>query len=395
MRRSALLAVLFMVAITAARAGAQAPSAPPAAQPAPNDYTQDAAWLCRPGRQDACAIDLTATVVNADGSMTREDWKPGVDVPIDCFYVYPTISTDPGTFSDMTPDPAERNVVAQQFARFASVCRPFAPLYRQVTIAGLRQRLAGGGIDLGTGSPYDDVRDAWRDYLQRDNRGRGVVLIGHSQGSYVLIELLRHEIEGKPAQKQLVSAILTGTTISVPKGAVTGGTFKTLGPCHSARDTGCVISFSTYRATVPPPPNALFGRHENGQDALCTNPAGFSDGAADLHAYLSTAGRTITSQASPAAWVTGKTVDTPWVEVPGLVSARCTSNEFATYLEVTVKSDPTDPRVDDITGDLGMPGKPLPNWGLHLVDMNLTMGDLIAAVDQQGRAWSLKSEKLK
>ncbi len=291
MRRSALFAVLFVVAITAAPAGAQTPSAPPAAQPAPNDYTQDAAWLCRPGRQDACAIDLTATVVKADGSMTREDWEPRADAPIDCFYVYPTISTDPGTFSDMTPDPAERNVVAQQFARFASVCRPFAPLYRQVTIAGLRQRLVGGAIDLGTGSPYDDVRDAWRDYLQRDNRGRGVVLIGHSQGSYVLIELLRHEIEGTPVQEQLVSAILTGTTISVPKGAATGGTFKTLAPCRSARDTGCVISFSTYRATVPPPANALFGRHENGQDALCTNPAAFSDGAADLHAYLSTAGR--------------------------------------------------------------------------------------------------------
>jgi hypothetical protein len=361
--------------------------AQPAAPP-PNDYTQDAAWLCRPGRQDACAIDLATTVVNADGSMTREEFKARPDAPIDCFYVYPTISTDPGPNSDMTPDPSERNVVAQQFARFASVCRPFAPLYRQVTLAGLRPRLTTPVLDLGTGLPYDDVRDAWRDYVKRDNGGRGVVLIGHSQGSYVLIELLRQEIEGKAVQKQLVSAILTGTTVSVPKGARTGGTFKVLPACQSAAETGCVISYSTYRATIPPPANARFGRHIDGNVAVCTNPATFNDASGELDSYLSASGRTIVSQANPPAWAAGKTIDTPWVRVPGLITARCAANEYATYLEVTVKGDPSDPRADDISGDLGAAGKPLADWGLHLVDVNLAMGNLMKIVDQQARAWN-------
>lgn len=390
MRRCLLLALVFAPATLATPLYAQTPAPPQAgeAAAAPNDYTQEAAWLCRPGRQDACAIDLTTTVVEADGTLTREGWEARPDAPIDCFYVYPTISTDPGTYSDMTPDPAERNVIAQQFARFASVCRPFAPLYRQVTLVGLRQRLSGATLDLGTGRGYDDVRDAWRDYLKRDNRGRGVVLIGHSQGSYVLIELLRNEIEGTPVQTQIVSAILMGTTVSVPKGARTGATFKSFAPCRSAGETGCIISFSTYRATIPPPPNARFGQHVNGNDAICTNPATFGDAPGELHAYLSATGQTITSQARPAAWVTDKTVDTPWVSVPGLITARCTSNDNATYLEITVKGDPADPRVDDITGDLGMPGKPLPDWGLHLIDVNLAMGNLLQVVDRQAKAWA-------
>ena len=59
---------------------ATAPAAPqaqeqakPAAAPAPakNDYSNGDNWLCRPGRQDACAVDLTTTVVAADGKMTR------------------------------------------------------------------------------------------------------------------------------------------------------------------------------------------------------------------------------------------------------------------------------------------------------------------------------------
>ena len=46
----------------------------------------------------------------------------------------------------MTPDPAESNVIAQQFARFGQVCRVYAPVYRQITLAGLR-RVMGGGLD--------------------------------------------------------------------------------------------------------------------------------------------------------------------------------------------------------------------------------------------------------
>jgi hypothetical protein len=47
-----------------------------------------------------------------------------------------------------------------------------------------------------------------------------------------------------------------------------------------------------------------------------------------------------------------------------------------------------DPRVDDITGDLGPPGKPLATWGLHLVDVNLAMGNLLRIVEAQSKAWT-------
>jgi hypothetical protein len=378
--------VLAFASVAWAAQGPPAPAAPAGA----NDYTLESSWLCRPGRGDACAIDLTTTVVHADGTLVGEAWRAQADAPIDCFYVYPTISTDPGPTSDMTPDPAEHNVIAQQFARFASVCRPFAPLYRQVTLAGLRQLSGDLATSLGQGPGYADVRDAWRDYLARDNRGRGVVLIGHSQGAYVLIELLKNEIEGTPAQARLVSAILMGTTVSVPRGDGGGGTFRTLAPCRAAGDTGCVISFSTYRDRVPPPSTARFGRRVEGRDAVCTNPVTFGADAGELHAYLSASGRTIVSQARPAPWVTGRTVDTPWVSVPGLLTARCVSNAHATYLEIAVKADPADPRVDDITGDLGPPGKPLADWGLHLVDVNLAMGNLLSIVERQGRAWTAR-----
>jgi len=99
----------------------------------------------------------------------------------------------------------------------------------------------------------------------------------------------------------------------------------------------------------------------------CINPVTLGAGSAPLHAYLAASGRTITGPSVVKPWVTDKTVDTPWVSVPGLLTAKCASNEHATYLEVTVNADPADPRV----GDLGMRAKPLADWGLHLVDVNL------------------------
>jgi len=378
------------ISFAAGVAAQQADTAPPK----PNDYADGKTWLCRPGRQDACAIDHTTTVVAADGKLSKETWTADPNAPIDCFYVYPTISTDPTPNSDMIADPAERNVIRQQFARFGSVCRPFAPLYRQITLAGLRRSLAGGGrTPFEQGVHYDDVRDAWNYYVEHENRGRGFVLVSHSQGSFILNRLIREEIDGKPVQSRLVSAILLGTTIAVPKGKDVGGSYQHVPLCRSASQIGCVITFASFRSTIPPPANTLFGRVPDANlVAACTNPAALGGGSGELHAYLDATGRTITSNTPAKPWVTPEQkIDTPWVSVPGLLTARCASNDNASgYLEVTVHGDPDDPRVDDIGGDIGAGGNVLANWGLHLVDVNLAMGNLLDIVGQQTKTYLAK-----
>jgi hypothetical protein len=203
--------------------------------------------------------------------------------------------------------------------------------------------------------------------------------------------MIRHEIEGKPIQSKMVSALLLGATLPVAKGQDAGGVFKAIPLCHSATQTGCVINYSTFRSTLPPPANTLFGKvPDPTQAAACVNPAALSGGSGELHAYLDATGRTITSTPQIKPWATGAAVDTPWVSVPGLLTARCTSNENATFLEVTVHGDPADPRVDDITGDIGSAAQPLANWGLHLIDVNLAMGNLVDIVGQQAKAYAKK-----
>ena len=366
--------------------GASACAQPaPAAPPAPNDYAKDDNWLCRPGRQDACALDQTATVIAADGAATVETFKADPNAPIDCFYVYPTVSSDPGGNSDMTPDLPEKAVADQQFARFGQVCKLYAPSYRQVTIAALRKVMMGQASPGDGALAYDDVLAAWKDYLARDNHGRGVVLIGHSQGSRILLDLIAKEIDGKPVQKQVVSALILGmnTPVDPAKDA-----YGSLPLCRKAGQIGCVISYVSFRADVPPPATSRFGKVEQpGMRAACVNPAALAGGSATVHSYFSD--RTImgTAMRPATVWATGVEVKTPYVALPGLVSAQCVSNGAFDYLAVTVHPDKADPRADNIPGDLLVMGVPLKDWGLHLVDVNLTMGDLVSVVGTQSKAY--------
>jgi len=386
------------VAMAGSVAGFAAHAQAPAAMPK-NDYANKANWLCWTGKPgDACAIDLTTTVVKADGSESVEPFKADPKAPIDCFYVYPTVSNDPGVVSDMNAGPEELNVVKAQLARFGSKCRIYAPLYRQFTLTALRAGQRGapmpGANDPATRAVgYGDVLDAWNYYLANENHGRGVVLIGHSQGSGVLTQLISKEIDGKPEQAKIVSAILMGTRLPIDKGKDTG-LFKSIPLCKSASQTGCVIAYASFRDTIPPPANSLFGKAPtDAQIAACANPANLAGGKGDFHAYLSNGAQITNSNAQKVEWVKGKpNPTTPFVSVPGLLSGQCVEKNGFSYLEVHVNAAPADPRTDEIAGDVVQNGQVNPAWGLHLIDANLAMGNLVDIVGAETKAYLAKKK---
>jgi DUF3089 family protein len=387
---------------------ASTPSSSAAAQvpsPSKNDYSNSATWLCLPGREDSCTADISSTVIAADGTMTVEKFTPNPDAPIDCFYVYPTVSLEPTPNSDMTIGPTEKRVVQTQLARFASQCRLYAPMYRQVTIAGLRSILLGSGPSAEDQKAeralaYNDVLDAWNYYLQHDNHGRGVVLFGHSQGANILMHVIQNEIDGKPAQERLISAILLGANLAVPKGKDLGGVFQKIPLCHAATQIGCVISYVSFRASAPPPENSRFGHvAAEGMVAACTNPAALAGGSGALHAYLPSGNSNAIvggAVGDPPAWVSPpKPVQTPFVSLPGMLTAECESNEHGSYLAITVHDDPSGARAHDITGDLIVAGYVLKDWGLHLIDVNEAQGNLLDIVSQQSKAYAASGSRKK
>ena len=55
---------------------------------------------------------------------------------------------------------------------------------------------------------------------------------------------------------------------------------------------------------------------------------------------------------------------------------------------MSVNADPADARTDQIPGDVYFRGNKLLDWGMHLADVNLAMGDLIRLVEAQRGAYA-------
>jgi hypothetical protein len=339
-------------------------------------YAGEENWLCRPDLADAdnvCSGDIAATIVFADGSTQLEASPPAIDAPVDCFYVYPTVSNDPGGNSDLVADSEIRTTLIQA-ARYRSVCNLYAPLYRQVTLAGLR------GEDADFELAYGDVLDAFKQFVARAD-GRGFMLVGHSQGTAHLMRLIADEIETQPwLEQRMIAAHLIGISVALPNDAELGATFKSTPPCTVDNDIHCFVNYVSFRESVPPEEsNAVFGFTDSPDTrAVCTNPNRLGGGRLLLDSYFSPSDTfPYVDQASNRA------ITTPLVKTPGLVLGECIeqAQDGAGYLAISVDADPSDPRADNIGGDF------LPGWGLHLVDINLAQGDLLNLADVQIDTW--------
>ena len=371
------LLLASLAPLLAVPAQAQAPAAP-----APTNYRFAQNWLCLPGRADVCSTPLGTTALNPNGYGSVGRSSVAKDPPIDCFYVYPTVSRDRGLSSDLIVDNQEKFAAQSQAARFSQVCKVYAPIYRQMTVGAVAAFAAGVDITQAANLAYGDVAAAFRDYLANRNGGRPYVLIGHSQGSFLLQQLIARELDGKPAAKLMRLAIVPGWNVLVPQGKTVGGSFKNIPLCSRAGESGCVLSWVSFRENNPPPQGAIYGLAPTaGMTVACVNPAlPGSRVWQPLDSYWPTHS-TAEVPGGPIQWSSEGPPPTQYVRTEGLVSGRCVNQGQRGYLEIRTNADPRDKRTDRIGGEVGMFGMFVPGWGMHLSDMSEAMGDLLRAVE--------------
>ena len=335
-------------------------------------------WLCRPGlAHDPCTASLETTVVNGTGSKRVADFEPASHPAIDCFYVYPLVSLQTTPNTTLRIDPQETAIAELEASPFSRVCRVFAPMYQQVTFSSVSSQQAQQAQQVA----YDSVLAAWRDYLAHYNDGRGVVLIGHSEGADELDQLISGQIDNDASVRRLlVSAILTGGNHTV--GADGTGPFSEIGVCRSASQTGCVVAYNAF--FQPPPSDALFGRPDppvlNGiaQQEVCTNPAALAGGTGTLvSAYrVQLPTQEVAGSATEGILEYYPAVSTPWIQLDDQYSASCVKSDGANVLMVTQIHD----------GSL-LTAVPDSAWGLHVDDPNLALGNLVDLVQSEAAAY--------
>ena len=340
-------------------------------------------WLCRPdikGEDNACEGDISSTIVFADGTTQYEGSISADDQPVDCFYVYGTVSLDEGDNSDLIPG-REIGEAFEGVARYRGVCKVYAPVYRQITIAALAKGKYEDS-DLNAVA-YGDVLDAFKHFIANGD-GRGFILVSHSQGSTHLIRLIQEEIESVPyLEQRMISAHLIGMTVALPRDGEVGATFLSTPPCTFEKEVGCFVNYESFRESVPPAEKTpLLGSiilgNTDSEDtrAACTHPVDLGGGRLNLDSYFTL------SQLGPYKDPSrNESITTPFVKVPGLIQGECIEQDSKGYLAITVDSDPSGPRVDDIDNDF------LPGWGLHLIDVPLGQGDLVRLAERQADKW--------
>ncbi len=348
------------------QSGSSSPTSPPSSPPAADatDYSLAANWVCRPGSDVPCTTGLDAEVLNADGTTAAQPFTPAANPLIDCFYVYPTVSQEQTAYADLTDSPEIQAVTRQQVGRLSSRCRVFAPIYRQETSYGLNHGAPHSD------NPMLDVQGAWAYYLQNYNQGRGVVLIGHSQGTILLQQLIAGSIDGSANQALLVSAFLAGDpSLGVPAGGKVGGTFAHIPTCSAASQTGCVYVWGSYLAgdTSAPP---IFGEaRSDGLVSACVSPAAPVGGSGALKFYY--AGK------NPPAWV----------EAIGQFTGTCQASSGANIFVVTVLAGQFSAQNISIL----QAAEVAPGWGVHPLDLSLVQGNILDVLDAEIATWQARN----
>ena len=328
----------------------------------PGPYADEALWLCKPGiASNKCLeLDQTITYVYEDGNTAVFEHEAVTDAPFDCFYVYPTVDSreEPGNMLDLSDDALMLRPLYNQAARFTQLCDIYAPKYRQMTIGtyALESPFDSEYFQLG----YADIEEAFNQYLL-ENSGRKFVLMGHSQGSHVLLRLLENRIDNDEVLRaRMISALMIGPTgrLKVPAGEVSGGTLANIPLCQYAAETGCIVAYDSIAAADAMRPAVP-------QPRPCVDPSelGGEPGIAAITIYNSDEGIPFPEG-----------VETDWIGYLGLYSGSCEPDGF---LGVGVAPGRTTVYTPALIQTF------FGGRSLHLADYNFGIGDLLRIVKTQ------------
>lgn len=218
-------------------------------QPTAPDYSLEKNWSALPFRKDA-----------ADKIPKAEKWVDDSLKTADVFYVYPTIYESGNTWNaDLENKALNKKIdskpVQYQASVFNQSARVFAPRYRQSIIKAFYDKENG---PASLAFAYEDVKRAFEYYLENYNNGRPFIIASHSQGTYHARRLLKEVIDNTPLSKKMVAAYVIGYAIDTTM-------YKVLEPCRNENETGCYITWATYKKGYVPDGIALYGN-------ICINP---------------------------------------------------------------------------------------------------------------------------
>ncbi len=200
------------------------------------DYSQPQSWAAMPD------IKSSASAIPVGSGLSSLEESAKVDV----FYIHPTTyyGTDSvnATIDNPTANAITDSMLKVQAASFNSVARIFAPRYRQMALFLFAPNEEALQTPLNIA--YEDIRKAFRYYIEHLNHGRPFIIAGHSQGSNHGQRLLIEEVVGKPCADRFVAAWIPG--LALPRSMLDTPVGGGLAACSTSQQIGCVALWETF-----------------------------------------------------------------------------------------------------------------------------------------------------
>lgn len=327
-----------------------------------NAYSDPKMWVARPGALGeglARWRPAYAKGTSPPASAAAAGPPPRFAV----FFVHPTTYFEKSHWNAPLDD-AGANNLAQIFVKglaspFDQANEIWAPRYRQATLGAFLtdDSKATKALD----AAYRDVEQAFDYFVRSIPPGEPIVLAGHSQGSLLILRLLREHVLGTPLEKRVAMVYAIGWPISLQHDLPALG----LPACSRPDQAHCIVSWLSF--AEPADPGQMLTRYEatpgfdgrkrDHSPVLCSNPLTGTQGtAAPASANLGTL-------VPSSDFTTGDLV-------PGAVPARCRKDGL-----LIIGKPP------------GLMAAVLPGNNYHLFDIPLFWENLHRDVGRRMRAW--------
>jgi hypothetical protein len=202
----------------------------------------------------------------------------------------------------------------------------------------------------------------------------------------MLTSLIKAKIDNDPTLRaRMISALIIGGGVTVAQGQNKGGSFQNVPTCAASSDTGCVVAYASWAKEKPPAPGGAFtSAMAAGTEFACTDPAQLSGNTGNYRgSYVAT--KTVLSKnfTNDLGGTMPAGVTTPFVLYRDMFKGECKVANGIKYLEISVAMSADDKRTappyrSSIVENIG--------GGMHLMDYNLEIDDLLDLVTKQAAA---------
>lgn len=169
------------------------------------DYFREEHWAALPDREDSADVTRAPDIVDNQDS-----------ADVDVFFVHPTTYVSGESWNQPMGHESANGltdewVMRDQASVFNDCCKVYAPRYRQAILYSFQDQSGSGESALNLA--YEDVRSAFKFFIQNYSQGRPFILASHSQGSKHADRLLEEEIVSTDLFSRMIVAYLIGFSV--------------------------------------------------------------------------------------------------------------------------------------------------------------------------------------